>query len=189
MVDPEFCFKNIIIIMGDELNPYPGNLKHHRVEETDEMRRKNLCEIVNEMKAKDLTGHSLSTIDDAGVFLFINEQFPVIATGSRADLSEDRPEDKDKRYPIVHAVLRKRTLKDGRIDFYVDFECITSIPDGEGLDYKCPHVNHVRMELLKFVHDTYANKWYYKLDDGFYSVADMSGTLLKSKYTLLPELP
>lgn len=172
--------------MSDKLNPYPGNLRHIKVDETDEMRRKKLDEAIESFNRRALTGHSLSSKDDNGVFLFLNDQFPIIATASRADISENA--DDDKRYPIVHAVLSVRDTSDGKREYFVRFESIISIPEGEGLEYKCPHVDAVRMELIKFVHDSFKNRWSYEIDGESYTVADMSGTMLNRKYVLLPDL-
>lgn len=62
------------------------------------------------------------------------------------------------------------------------FESIVSIPPGEGLEYKCPHIDTVRMELIKF------DRWSYEIDGEFYTVSDMRGTMLNKKYALLPDL-
>ena len=196
MRDPEFCFiQTKKIIMGDDkLDPYPGNLKHHKVEETKEMRDKRLREVIENMKQDSLTGHSLSDLDD-GVFCFINEEFPVIATASRVDLSVDDLAHGDKRYPIVHAIISRRECGDGQSELYVRFEELISVPmvarlteEGERVEYKCPHVDKVRMELIKFVHDTFKNRWRYKIGEEFFTVSDMRGTLMNSKYVLLPSI-
>jgi hypothetical protein len=48
------------------------------------MRRKKLDEAI-ESFGRDLKGHSLSSLDSEGVFLFINDDFPIIVTASRAE--------------------------------------------------------------------------------------------------------
>jgi hypothetical protein len=115
------------------------------------------------------------------MYCYINEDFPVIATASRADLASDEMRDPD-RYPIVHAVLKKRKIGE-QYKFYVAFSVIG--------DYSDPLVAEVRNELMKFVSDTYDNKFEFEIDGKFYVVTDMSNIpgIRMSKYFVLPALP
>lgn len=168
---------------NNNLNPYPGNLKHHKVDkpEMSDKRVKEILENIGASKPENMTGHSLSSVDD-GVFCFINEQHPYIATASRVDLSVNHNDDDNKRYPLVHAVLERRECGDGQSEIFVNFHELVSVGSEE-------HVERVRTELAKFVHDTFKNKWRYKIGDEFFTIADMRGTLMNSKYVFLPSIP
>lgn len=120
-----------------------------------------------------------------GVYCFLNTGFPIIATGSRHN-DLNGVDDDDLRYPLVHAILKQHEQADGKLEFYVGFHEIVSIPRNAPADYECPHVNKVRSELMKFVCDTYINKIKFKIDEEFYNVCDMSDTVIRSKYFLMP---
>lgn len=113
---------------------------------------------------------------------YINNGFPILATASRADLT-DQSVDDELRYPLVHAVLRRKEIDGGEsYVLYVEFEELVSVPPGHGLEYKCPHVKHVRDELIKYVHNMFpANKLLYMIDGELHMVTDTI-----TKYTLLP---
>ena len=118
------------------------------------------------------------------VHCFINDQFPIIATASRADLTTEEAHG-DNRYPIVHAVLKRHEVNE-QYEYIIDFDQITSLPHGESISYKCPYVDDVRTELIKFISDNFKNSFKFKIDNEFYHCSDFRGTMLNTKYAILP---
>lgn len=120
------------------------------------------------------------------VHCFINDQFPIIATASRADLTSKEAHN-DNRYPIVHAVLKREEINE-KYEFIIDFNELVSVPKGEYINYKCPYVDDVRTELIKFISDSFKNKFKFKIGNEYYNCSDFTGTMLNSKYVILPTI-
>lgn len=110
---------------------------------------------------------------------YFNEQHPYIATASRADLTSD--EEQDLKYPIIHAALQRKEIKD-KILIYVRFEEITNFKNTK------EEITFVRNELVKFIKDNFHNNFIFKIDEEYFKVVDMKNTLLNHKYTFLPFL-
>lgn len=114
---------------------------------------------------------------------YLNREFPIIATASRDNL--ENFSDKEIRYPLIHAFLKIVPVKDGvsgteKELLCVHFNAIRSQSDSDEL------VLEIRNELIKFIYEEFENDFIFYDNEEFFKCSDMSNTMLKSKYFLLP---